>query len=99
MKNYPMEVNGWHWSLDADSMSYWKDFDDGHSEAVALCWLDTVEGEEGYNPKGDCYCLIWAENTDYESALDSLYYSNGTIGDVMCRAEAEKELIKYMETH
>ena len=99
MKNYPMEVNGWHWSLDADSMSYGKDFDDGHSEAVALCWLDTVEGDEGYNPEGDCYCLIWAENTDYESALDSLYYSNGTIGDVMRREEAEKYLIKYMETH
>jgi len=42
MKNYPMEVNGWYWSLDADSMSYWKDFDEGHSEAVALCWLETV---------------------------------------------------------
>ena len=99
MKDYPMEVNGWNYSLDTDSMSYWKDFDDGHSEAVALCWLDSVEGDDGYNPEGDCYCLIWAENTDYESALDSLYYSNGTIGDVMRREEAEKELLKYMETH
>lgn len=99
MKNYPMEVNGWHWSLDADSMSYWKVFGSDHEEAVALCWLDTVQGDDGYNPEGDRYCLIWAENSSYESALDCLYYSNMAFGDVMRRAEAEKELIKYMETH
>lgn len=100
MTKYPMEVNGWHWNLDADSMSYWKDFGNGHSEAVALCWLDTVEGDEGYNPDGDCYVLIGAEGHNEEEALNNLYY-NTTVcwGDVMRRAEAEKELIKYMETH
>ena len=99
MKNYPMEINGWNYSLDADSMSYYKNFGDNKVEAVALCWLDIVEGEEGYNPEGDCYCCIWAENTDYESALDSLYYSNTTFGSVMRRKEAEKYLIEYMKSH
>lgn len=97
--NYPMEVNGWIYTLDTDNMSYYKLFLDGHTEALALCWLDTVEGEDGYNPEGDCYVCIWAENTDYESALDSLEYSNMTFGNVMRRTEAEKYLIDYMNKH
>lgn len=95
---YPMYINGWNLA-DSENMTYWKDFGENHSEAVALCWIDIVEGEFGYNPEGDCYCLIWAENTDYESALESLYYSNATFGNVMRRKEAEAKLIKYMEAH
>ena len=99
MKDYPMEVNGWNYSLDADSMSYWKDFGENRrfrTEAVALCWLDTVEGDDGYNPEGDCYCCIWAEGCDAQEALDGLYDSNACFGDVMRREEAEKHLIEYM---
>ena len=98
-KTIPETVNGWTYSKDTDSLSYWKVFASDHSEAVALCWLDIGEDEEGYNPEGDCYTLIWAENTAYESALDSLYYSNATFGGIMRREEAVKELYKYMETH
>ena len=99
MTKYLMEVNGWHWSLDADSMSYWKDFDEKknfRTEAVALCWLDTVEGDEGYNPEHDCYVCIWAEGCTADEALTNLYDSNVCCGDVMRRAEAEKYLIEYM---
>lgn len=103
MTKYPMEVNGWHYSLDADSMSYWKDFEGkrefDRTEAVALCWLDTVEGDEGYNSEGDCYVLIGAEGRNEEEALNNLYDTTVCWGEVMRRAEAEKELIKYMETH
>lgn len=99
MKNYPMEINGWNFTGDAESMVYSKDYGNDKSEAVALCWLDLCEGEEGYNPEGDSYVLIAAENTPWESAVDSLYYTNMTFGNIMRRAEAEKELIKYMETH
>ena len=99
MTNYPMEVNGWHYNLDVDSMSYWKDFNDGHSEAVALCWLDTVEGDEGYNSEGDCYVLIGAEGCNDEEALNNLYDTTVCWGDVIRREKAEKELIEYMETH
>lgn len=99
MTNYPTNVNGWISNMDFDNMSYSKVFNNYHSEAVALCWMYVDEGEEGYNPEGDCYTLIWAENTEYESALDSLYYSNATFGGIMRREEAVKELYKYMETH
>lgn len=99
MEKYPMEVNGWHYSLDADSMFYWKDFDDGHSEAVGLCWLDTVEGDEGYNSDGDCYVLIGAEGRNDEEALNNLFDTTVYWGDVMRREEAEMDLIKYMMNH
>lgn len=100
MKNYQMEINGWNFSGDNEAMSYWKDFGEKRNfrtEAVALCWLDTVEGDQGYNPEGDCYCCIWSEGFDAQNALDGLYNSNACFGDVMRREEAEKFLIEYMK--
>lgn len=99
MKNYPMEINGWKFTGDTESMVYCKDYDNNKSEAVALCWLDVCKDEEGYNPEGDCYTLIAAKNTPWESAVDSLYYSNMTFGGIMRRGEAEKYLIEYMEIY
>ena len=104
MNNYPMEINGWNYSGDADCMSYWKDYNQAKSEwrqsvAVSLCWLDTAKGDDGYNPEGDVYCCLEAEGRNAQDALNNLYDTNCCFGDVMRRDEAEKYLIKYMETH
>lgn len=98
MKNFPMEINGWNYSLDADSMGYVKEFDD-HCEAICLFWLDRVEGEEGYNSEGDCWVGLGADGETFADAIEILEIMPYEVVSLMRRAEAEKELIKYMETH
>lgn len=98
MKNYPMEINGWNYSLDADSMGYVKEFDN-HCEAVCLFWLDCVQGEDGYNPDGDCYIGLVADGNTLADAIEALDIMPFEIVHPMRREEAEKELIRYMETH
>lgn len=98
MKNYPMEINGWKYSLDADSMSYYKECCD-HSVAVCLFWLDTVKGDDGYNPEGDCWIGFAAIGDTLTDAIEMLDIMPFEIVHPTCREEAEKELIKYMETH
>lgn len=98
MKNYPMEINGWNYSLDADSMGYYKEFDN-HYKAVCLFWLDTVRGDDGYNPEGDCWIGLVADGNTLADAIEMLGIMPFEIVHPMRREEAEKELIKYMEMH
>ena len=96
---YPMEINGWHYDLDADSMGYWKQ-KDGKYEAICLMWMDTVEGDEGYNEEGDVWIGISADDKDsLDDAMEMLNIMPFNITEVGRREEAEKWLVEYMETH
>lgn len=96
---YPMEINGWLYSLDADSMTYWKQTD-GKFEAICMIWLDTVEGDEGYRPDGDVWVGISADDKDFlDDALEMLNIMPFNITEVGRRVEVEKWMIEYMETH
>lgn len=96
--DYPVEVNGWHFSSDKESMSYWKEIKPGTYDAVSLCW--EVTNDDGYYiPEDDTYVLLLARGNSSDEALEGLYTSNWAFGDVMKRSEAEKALIKYMKSH
>lgn len=98
MKNYPMTINGWEFTLDPIGMTYWKQFGSRY-EVISLFWMDTVKGDEGYYPGGDCWIGISADGNTLDDAVEMLDIMPFTVVETMRRAEAEKELIKYMETH
>ena len=60
MKNCPMEINDWKSTLDNYGMTYWKEWDT-HYDAICLMWIDTVEGDKGYNPQADAWAGIIAD--------------------------------------
>lgn len=108
MTKYPMEVNGWKYTLNEDPMLYVKEVDDASSkngklfEVIGLVWLDYETGVENYNIDGDCWSIAYIRDSNADGIDDAIdcwdcyCYADG---DVMHRAEAERELIKYMETH
>ena len=107
MKNYPVKVNGWEYTLEEEPMLYVKETDDANSkdgklfEVIGLVWLD-YSGEEEYSINGDCWSIAYIRDSNADGINDAIdcwdCYAMAD-GEVMNRAEAEKELIKYMETH
>lgn len=108
MKNYQMEINGWNRNLSVDNLIYTKESESTNSkrgkcvEVIGLVWLDTVEGEEGWNPEGDCWFVAFARDSNADGIDDAIdcwdCYCQG-ISDVMRCKEAEKWLVEYMENH
>ena len=110
---FPMEVNGWHFDLDVDGMTYWKKEDEVIS-VVGLCWMDCVEGDEGYNPEHDCWLPVLWRGDDYWKVDDEIVDPDDDIGkamlkwyeecwqlgsSIMRREEAERWLLNYMKEH
>ena len=96
--NYPQRLNSWEWTLDADSLTYWKRLDTGYTEVIGLVWLDTVEGDEGYNPDGDCWCVCcWIGDPGDEDVVQGWSETCRDISNVMRRKDAEAWLFDYME--
>ena len=108
MKNYPMEINGWNYTLEEEPMLYVKETDDVNSkngklfEVIGLVWLDYTSEEKEYNIDGDCWSIAYIRDSNadgIEDAIDCWDCYAMADGDVMRREEAEKWLIEYMENH
>lgn len=107
MKNYPMEINGWKYTLEEEPMLYVKETNDVNSkngklfEVIGLVWLDYA-GDEEYSIDGGCWSVAYIRDSNADGINDAIdcweCYAMAD-GDVMRREEAEKELIEYMETH
>lgn len=104
----PVEINGWKRYSNDGGYIYWKDYPD-HRTVIGTVWLDTVEGDEGYNKEHDCYCVALANDGNIKNGIpehewDTLEESiecwndySQAITDTV-RWEAVKEwLLNYME--
>ena len=106
MRTYPIRVGSkhgtWNFLGDADSMQYCITNSRDGIEIVGLVWMDTLEGDEGYNPDGDCWCVAcWTDphikdDRQLSTALKRWDESCRDISGIMKRKEAEEWLVNYM---
>lgn len=92
----PKYVNGWNLEC-AENMTYWKNEKD-FFVAVCLYWLDTVEGDEGYNPEQDSWVILKAYGDTLEEAIESLDFMPMTISDVMPKKDAAYTMIEWFKS-
>ena len=96
INGYPKYINGWNLEY-ADNMTYWKKADN-YFRAVCLMWLDTVEGDEGYNPEHDSWVIIEAYGDTIEEAFEALDIMPWSISDVMPRKDVEYTMIEWFKS-
>ena len=96
INGYPKYINGWNLEY-PENMTYWQKCDN-FFVAVSLYWLDTVEGDEGYNPEGDSWVILKAYGDTLEEALEGLDIMPFPISDVMPRKDAEYTMIEWFKS-
>ena len=96
INNYPKYINGWNLEY-AENMTYCKKGNNSY-KAVSLYWLDTVEGDEGYNPEHDSWVILEAYGDTVDEALEALDIMPFPISDVMPRKDAEYTMLEWFKS-
>ena len=96
VNGYPKNINGWNLEY-TENMTYWKKGNNSY-RAVSLYWLDTVEGDEGYNSEHDSWVILEAYGDTLEEALEALDIMPFPISDVMPRKDAEYTMIEWFKS-
>ena len=104
MREFPMHVNGWEYSLNYDSMLYYKPTLEGW-KLIDMTWLDLTKGDEGYKRDANyVVCMVELDdNQNLEEAMqefDEWYHTDGfCISEMLTRDEAENFILEYMKNH
>ena len=96
INGFPKYINGWNLEY-AENMTYWKKGNNSY-KAVSLYWLDTVRGDEGYNPEGDSWVILEAYGDTVDEALEALDIMPFPISDVMPRKDAEYTMLEWFKS-
>jgi len=96
VNGYPKHINGWNLEY-PENMTYWKKGKNSF-RAVSLYWLDTVDGDEGYNPEHDSWVILDAYGDTLEETLEALDIMPFPISDVMPRKDAEYTMIDWFKS-
>lgn len=100
---YPVYINGWN-LVYPENLTYWKERKPNRNRknsiyvAVSLYWLDTIRGDEGYNPEHDSWVILKGIGDTVEEALEDLDIMPGVISDVGRRDDIENVLFTWMES-
>ncbi len=95
---YPRTVNGWE-LVDADSMRYMKQIDEGYA-FIDITWLDQTREDPDYGTGRQYVVCASVEEGEYdeaEAAFDEHHTDPYAVSNVVGRAEAERIVMEYMQ--